>query len=103
MAETILFTTLNIEEFKLLITDTVSQELRKQLLTVPPNKSDSIQFTRKETAAMLKVSLSTLNIYTKKGKIEAHKIGRRILYKKSSIDAALSALNMKPYKDDNHD
>ena len=102
MADTILFTTLKIEEFKLLITDTVSEELRKQLSRNLPNESSDIQFTRLETANLLKISLGTLLTYTKKGKIKAHKIGRRILYKKSSIDAALSALNMKPYKDDTH-
>lgn len=102
MADTIILTTLKIDEFKLLITDTVCAELRKQLSSKFPNETTDTQFTRKETAGMLKISLGTLLTYTKNGKIKAHRIGRRILYKKSSIQAAMQTLNFNPYNDENN-
>ncbi len=45
--------------------------------------------TRKETAALLNVSLPTLNEYTKTGKITACRFGVRVLYKQSEIDTRL--------------
>lgn len=45
--------------------------------------------TSKETAALLKVSLPTLIRYTQKGKLNAFRIGVRVLYKRSDIEAKL--------------
>lgn len=45
--------------------------------------------TRKQTAEKLKVSLPTLNEYTKNGKINGYRFGVRVLYKQSEIEAAL--------------
>jgi phage antirepressor YoqD-like protein len=46
--------------------------------------------TRTETAKILRVTLATLNDYTKTGKIVANRIGNRVLYKDSDIQNALS-------------
>lgn len=51
--------------------------------------SEEKLFTREQTAERLKVSLPTLNEYTKDGLIAANRFGRRILYKESDIQAAL--------------
>lgn len=45
--------------------------------------------TRKETAALLNVTLPTLNDYTKKGKINACRFGVRVLYKQSEIEGRM--------------
>ena len=52
-------------------------------------------FTRKETAALLKVDLSTLNRWTTQNKIKAHAIGARVYYKLSSIEDALEVVSPK--------
>jgi excisionase family DNA binding protein len=49
--------------------------------------------TRKETAALLNVSLPTLNEYTKRNLITGYRFGVRVLYKQSEIEAALTKIN----------
>lgn len=44
--------------------------------------------TRKETARRLKISLPTLNSYSKAGITPRHYLGNRVLYKTSEIDMA---------------
>ena len=51
-------------------------------------KSESL-LTRKETADKLKISLVTLNDWTKRGIIQSYLIGGRVLYKDSEIEASL--------------
>ena len=48
-----------------------------------------ILLTRKETADKLKISLVTLNDWTKRGLIQSYLIGGRVLYKESEIEASL--------------
>ena len=50
-------------------------------------------YTRKETAAKLNVSLPTLNEYTKRGLIEGYRFGVRVMYTQRDIDAALTKMN----------
>ncbi len=49
--------------------------------------------TRTETAKYLKVDISTLWNWTKKGKLKAYGIGNRVYYKKNEIDEALIRIN----------
>lgn len=46
--------------------------------------------TRKEAARYLRISLVTLNEYTRHGKVKAHRIGARVLYRRSDLDRCLS-------------
>lgn len=75
-------------------------EYSDQLLTFLQNsqKSDEDRendfnyYTRKETAKRLKISLPTLNEYTKQGIIVGNRLGRRVLYRQSDIESALKAI-----------
>jgi len=49
--------------------------------------------TRKETAVNLKISLPTLNEYTKRNLITGYRFGVRVLYKQSEIETALTKMN----------
>jgi excisionase family DNA binding protein len=49
--------------------------------------------TRQQAADHLNISLPTLAEYTKLGKIQGQRIGRRVLYKWTDLDAALTAIN----------
>ena len=49
--------------------------------------------TRKETAKQLKVSLPTLNEYTKRNLITGYRFGVRVMYKQSDIEASLKNMN----------
>jgi excisionase family DNA binding protein len=45
--------------------------------------------TRKEAAAELNINLSTLNHYTKTGRLKAHFLGNKVFYFRSEINDAL--------------
>ena len=53
-------------------------------LTETPN-----YLTRRETARRLRISLVTLNDWVNRGRIRAHKIGGRVLFRDSDVEAAL--------------
>ena len=48
--------------------------------------------TKNEVAKLLKVSLGTVNNYSKKGYLQPYGIGRRVLFKKSEVENALIEL-----------
>lgn len=55
-------------------------------------KEPTEYLTRAEVAEMLKIDLSTLHNWTKKGIVNAHQIGGRVYYKRSEIEAAVIEL-----------
>jgi len=65
-----------------------------KVIELQPNASNSEDelLTRAQVAEKLKVSLPTLNEYTKSGKIIAHRIGRRVRYKASEVTSALTQI-----------
>jgi len=82
------------ENLSHLISEAVRNEITKLIpLSEAPTPTaapgDQLR-TRTETAKILRVTLATLNDYTKTGKIVANRIGNRVLYKDSDIQAALS-------------
>lgn len=64
--------------------------------TTTQKQSDYI--TRKEVAALLKVSLQTLHDYSKLGYVKSYKIGSRVLYKKAEVLAALEQVQSFKHK-----
>jgi excisionase family DNA binding protein len=77
------------------ITAKVKVELQE--LVRVPNTQDQY-LTRKETAKLLKVSLTTLNTWSKKGIIQAYQIEGKILYKRAEIENALSIVKNLKFK-----
>lgn len=81
-----------------LTTDQLSEIIREsvrdemQNLKPPKQKSDNKFLTRKETAKRLKVSLVTLTDWVNRGRIKAHKIGGRVLFRESDVEEALSQI-----------
>ena len=62
----------------------------KQLKNSNPNSSDQDLLSRKEVCQILKISLPTLNTWTKEGLIPSYRIGTRILYKSEDVNSALN-------------
>lgn len=58
----------------------------------PNSKSDTVLLTRAETAKFLRISLPTLNEWTKEGIVIGHRIGNRVLYKKLELENALTQI-----------
>jgi excisionase family DNA binding protein len=72
----------------------IVEKLKPQLASkVKVQLTDDQFLTRKETSKKLNISLPTLNAYTKKGILQGYKVGVRVLYKKSEIDASVIAIN----------
>lgn len=51
--------------------------------------------SRKEVGLILKISLPTLNTWTKEGKLQSYRIGTRILYKPDEVNKALIRRELK--------
>jgi hypothetical protein len=54
--------------------------------------------SREEVCSILKVSMPTLNTYTRKGIIKGSKIGTRMLYLEADIKAAIQDATTLKYK-----
>lgn len=78
-------------ELKALISDAVSEQLQQFF---PKEKEpDNRLRNRKETAEILGVSLPTLHEWTKNGTIQGTRIGSRVRYRMSDIEAALKDIH----------
>jgi excisionase family DNA binding protein len=53
--------------------------------------------SRKEVSELLKVSLVTVHKWTNEGLINSYRIGRRVMYKKNEIEAALIGRKFKRF------
>ncbi|MBA99632.1 MAG: DNA-binding protein [Saprospirales bacterium] len=60
---------------------------------ITPSQDDVVLMSRKETAEMLGISLPTLSKHTKEGLIPSHRMGNRILYKRSEVIEAIQQRN----------
>jgi excisionase family DNA binding protein len=71
----------------------------------PTEKSlnQSKLISRQEVASLLKISLPTLNEWSKLGWLQSYKIGNRVLYKLPEVEQALHKVsNLKYKKGGNH-
>ena len=83
----------SVDELVAAITDKVLEGLEIRLEQLQQKKHQEQLLTRTETAKYLKVDISTLWNWTKKGKLKAYGIGNRVYYKKNEIDEALIRIN----------
>lgn len=60
--------------------------------SIQKNIREGFCLTRKQAAKTLNISLPTLDLYSSNGTIKAHKLGSRILYKRTDIESALVPL-----------
>lgn len=79
------------DDFKAIVREAVSQVLAEKSSvkeTTPPQADELL--TREQTAEMLHVSLLTLRNYSRKGLLHPKQIGRRVLYTRADVVAALN-------------
>ena len=86
MGEIILHQT-PLADLRAMISDVVAEQLQKQ--QVPTEKEPLKILTRHETARMLGISLPTLHVWTKDGSIQGVRIGSRVRYRLTDVEAAL--------------
>ena len=76
------------------LSEMIRESLRDELQQFRPArpKSATKYLTRQETAHRLRISLVTLTDWVNRGKICAHKIGGRVLFRDSDVEAALNQI-----------
>jgi len=84
----ILITNLTPDEF----TDKIREVIRDEFSLLTPKKTTPRYLTRAEVCELLKISLPTLNSYTRKKLISGSRIGTRILYNEDSIREAVKEI-----------
>ena len=86
---------------------TTPEEIKQDILQGVSNLIESLKkdfqpkepielLSREETANLLKINLTTLWSYTKKGKLQSYGIGNRVYYKRNEVMNALIQLKVKP-------
>ena len=90
--ENLILTKITAEELSQMITNAVNEAVKNINIEQPITPSQEL-LSRKEVADKLKISLVTLNDWTKKGIVNSYAIGGRILYKASEINEKLTKIN----------
>ena len=91
----ILFSGLTPSDFFSRIEEIIDSRLKN--LPAPSGQSPGY-LSRDEVADLLKISLPTLNQWSKQGMIKSYKIGNRVLYKKDEIETAVENLTLNKFK-----
>ena len=97
MMNEILFTGINVNDLLEKIGQVIDSKL--SLVAAQTSKENQSKFiTRQEVAKLLKISLPTLNEWTKLGWLQSYKLGNRVLYKQDEIELAVSKVATYKFK-----
>jgi len=91
----IILENLSVHKLKDLISETVAEQLQN---IVPPQKENTEYLTRAEVSKLLRISLPTLNDYTKTGVIKGYRINGRVLYKRDEVEKSLQEIQTIKYR-----
>lgn len=94
MENSILIRNLKVEELQEIIRAIVKEEIQ---LASTTKKIETKYLTRLEAATLLKISLPTLNNYTKTGRITGYRIGSRVLYELAELEQSLNEIITSRY------
>lgn len=83
------------EELKKIISEVLEEKI---IQFQPQQKEETKYLTRKEVKSLLKISLPTLNEYTKCGKLKGYRIGGRVLYRADEVQESLKAIESIKYR-----
>ncbi len=84
----VVLTTISIEELTAIIEKSVRNSIAQNYLAKETVTKEYLN--RKQVAKLLGIAMPTLHRYTLQGKLIAHRIGSRVLYKPCEVEAALS-------------
>ncbi|MDO6436285.1 helix-turn-helix domain-containing protein [Cyclobacterium sp. 1_MG-2023] len=91
--QTIQITQLSPEQFEEAIRKAVRSQLETLKKEINPQQPKEEYLSRKEVSELLKIELSTLHNWCKKGKLHPYGIGNRVYFLRSDIEKALKPLN----------
>ncbi|UBZ12486.1 helix-turn-helix domain-containing protein [Flagellimonas marinaquae] len=89
--QTIQFIGTTPEQLQKAITENVKRQLEELKRNFQPKTPDEF-LTRKATAKLLNINLSTLYLWTKKGILQSYGISGKVYYKRSEVESALIEL-----------
>jgi len=92
--ETVQFISITPEKLQESIISGVRAELETLKKEFQPKEPTDF-LTRNEVRDLLKVDLSTVHNWTKKGRLQAYGIAGRIYYKRNEVEAAMQPLTVK--------
>ena len=80
------------DELKTQILEGVESQIKDLKKSFQPKEPTEF-LTRREVADLLKIDISTVHNWTKRGKLIPYGIQGRVYYKRSEVESALIALN----------
>lgn len=92
----ILLSPIKLNELLEKIGQIIDGKLSQVKQTEPQNQSKFI--SRSEVAKLLKISLPTLNEWTKLGWLSAYKMGNRVLYNAAEVELSLCKVHARKYR-----
>lgn len=94
MQNSIILQNVSLSDIEALFSKVIDNKMKS--ITPPATSVTDRLLTRQETARLLKISLPTLDDWTKTGVIKAKRIGTRIRYAHCDVEAAIKDLpNLK--------
>ena len=94
MGERIELVSLTTQDLKTLFCKVIQEELGALKKELEPKQPNSY-LTRKEVAKMLKIDLSSVHNWSKRGILKPHQIGNRVYYKLSEVENSIVELKRK--------
>lgn len=98
MENSVLIHNVTLDDFFDKFRSTIREEIQ---LTTSQKKEDPQYLTRKEAAKFLKISVPTLHSYTKTGRLNGYRIGRRVLYKMEDLELNMSPIEISRFRPKN--
>lgn len=83
---------LNLEKFKKELLQKIGDQFDQLRIEFEPKQPEEY-LTRKQTAIIFKVNLSTLYNWSRRGLIKKYAIGNRIYFRRSEIEKSLIQIN----------
>lgn len=83
-----------VEEFKEMIASTI----RKEIAAIQKPEPEPDYITRSEAAEKLRITLSTLDKYTREGLLKAFRIGGRVRYRSNDLEKAFREIKSLKYQ-----
>jgi excisionase family DNA binding protein len=93
----ILFQGIEVTDLIKQISDILDKKLRVISVEAPIDKKLNY-LNRFEVASLLKISLPTLNNWSKSGILQSYRIGNRVLYREDEINSSLHKVRNLKYK-----
>jgi len=88
---------INTDDLKKILREVLDEKPKLESSKKDPGKKLAY-LNRFEVAEMLKISLPTLNNWSKAGTVQSYRIGNRILYKLDEIEQAIQQVKNLKYK-----